>query len=104
MAIWSFAYQGSIGGAGYTMIAEVPTSSLRGPTQAMATVVSGVSFGAWSLVMPYMVNPDEANMGANVAFVHFGLSILSLIFVFFFYPETRVSQLISRDHCCLWVP
>lgn len=96
MDIWACAYQGSLGAGGYTMVSEVPTSSLRGPTQAMATIVSGTSFGTWALVLPFMINPDEANMGGNVAFVFFGFSVPSLICMFFFYPETKVCNQARR--------
>lgn len=85
---------GLLGAAGYTMVAEVPTSALRGPTQAMATMTNGLFSGSWALALPYMINPDEANMGGNVAFVFFAASVPSCIFVYFFYPETKVS------HCC----
>jgi hypothetical protein len=62
MAVWGFAYQGTIGAAGFSMVAELPTSALRGPTQSICTVVLGVSSAIWSLALPYMMNPDEAAM------------------------------------------
>ena len=96
MAIWSFTYQGSIGAVGYAMIAEVPTSSLRGVTQSMATVVNGVFNLVWAFSTPYMVNPDEGNMGGKVAFVFFAMLFIFDIFVFFYYPETNVSD--SSNH------
>lgn len=98
MAMWGFAYQGSIGGAGYTLVAEVPTSSLRSHTQSLATVVAGFSFGTWSLVLPYMVNPDEGNMGGKVAFVFFALSVIATIVIFFYYPETKVRRLSTSNN------
>lgn len=48
MAIWSFSYQASIGAAGYSLMAEVPTSSLRGITQSMGTATNGLSGAIWS--------------------------------------------------------
>lgn len=62
MAIWGFTYQASIGAAGYSMVAELPTSTLRGPTLAMCTITNGLSNGSWALVLPYMINPDEGSM------------------------------------------
>ena len=90
MAIWAFTYQGSIGAVGYTMIAEVPTSSLRGVTQSLATMTNGASNAIWSFALPYMINPNEANMGGKVAFIFFALLVLADIFVYFYYPETKV--------------
>jgi hypothetical protein len=90
MAIWAFSYQASIGAAGYTLMSEVPTSSLRGITQSMATAMNGLSGSIWSFCLPYLINPDEAALGGNVAFIFFGLLVFCSTFVFFYYPETKV--------------
>ena len=89
MAIWAFAYQASIGSAGFTLMAEIPTSSLRGVTQSMATMVNGLTNAVWSFALPYMINPDQAAMGGKVAFVFFALLVLADVFVWFYYPETK---------------
>ncbi|KAH7112489.1 general substrate transporter [Dendryphion nanum] len=89
MAFWAFMYQASIGSVGYTMMAEVPTSHLRGIVQSMATMVNGLANAIWSLSLPYMINPDEANMGGKVAFIFFALLLLGDAFAFFYYPETK---------------
>ena len=91
MAVWGFAYQASIGGAGYTLVAETPTSSLRNPIQAMATFTNALFNSMWSFALPYMINPDEANMGGRVAFIYFGLNFIACVVIFFYYPETKVS-------------
>jgi hypothetical protein len=36
-----------------------------------------------------MINPDEGNLGGNVAFIFFGLTALLTVFAFFYYPETK---------------
>jgi hypothetical protein len=92
MAIWGFAYQASIGGAGYTLVAETPTSSLRNPIQAMATFTNALFNSMWSFALPYMINPDEANMGGKIAFFYFGLNFVACVVIFFYYPETKVSR------------
>lgn len=89
MALWAFMYQASIGSAGYSLISEVPTSHLRGAVQSMATMVNGASNAVWSLSLPYMINPDEANMGGKVAFVFFAILLCGDIYAFFEYPETK---------------
>ncbi|KAF2449564.1 hypothetical protein P171DRAFT_480643 [Karstenula rhodostoma CBS 690.94] len=65
MALWAFMYQASIGSAGYSLVSEVPTSHLRGAVQSMATMVNGASNAVWALSLPYMINPDQANMGGR---------------------------------------
>ncbi|KAL6690512.1 general substrate transporter [Trichoderma pleuroticola] len=89
MALWAFSYQGSMGAAGYTLVAEVPTSSLREPTQSMATMTNGISNSVWSFALPYMINPDQANMGGKIAFIFFGLCLVADVFIYFYYPETK---------------
>ncbi|KAL2847399.1 general substrate transporter [Aspergillus pseudodeflectus] len=89
MAVWGFTYQASIGSVGYTLFTEVPTSSLRNLTQSLGTIVNGVSNCIWTFSLPYMVNPDEANMQGKVAFIFFGILVVCDVFVFFYYPETK---------------
>ncbi|KIW13987.1 hypothetical protein PV08_06768 [Exophiala spinifera] len=89
MAVWGFMYQASIGGVGYTLISEVPASSVRSQTQGLATATNGLFSSVWSFALPYMINPDEANMGGNVAFLFFGCLVVGDIFVYFAYPETK---------------
>ncbi|KAK7182677.1 putative sugar transporter [Paraphaeosphaeria sporulosa] len=89
MALWAFMYQASIGSAGYSLVSEVPTSHLRGAVQSMATMVNGASNAVWSLSLPYMINPDRANMGGKVAFIFFTILLCGDVFAFFNYPETK---------------
>ncbi|CDK24451.1 unnamed protein product [Kuraishia capsulata CBS 1993] len=42
----------------------------------------------WSFVLPYMFNPDQANMGSKINFIFTGMSFMSLFVFYFFQPET----------------
>jgi hypothetical protein len=42
----------------------------------------------WLFVLPYLFNPDEANLGAKVTFIFAGLSVLCLVYLWFFQSET----------------
>lgn len=42
----------------------------------------------WGFVLPYLFNPNKANLGAKVAFIFGGLSVLCLIYLWFCQPET----------------
>ena len=42
----------------------------------------------WSFVLPYLFNPNEANLGAKTAFIFGGLSVISLIYLWWYQPET----------------
>ncbi|KEQ76362.1 general substrate transporter [Aureobasidium namibiae CBS 147.97] len=89
MAIWAFAYQVSIGSAGFAIASEIPTSSLRGVTQSLCTITNGLNSCLWQFVLPYIVNPDEADWGGKVAFVFFGALIALSVAAYFFTPETK---------------
>ncbi|KAE8550241.1 hypothetical protein EYB25_006462 [Talaromyces marneffei] len=40
-------------------------------------------------VTPYIINPDEGNLGAKIGFVFFGLGIIASVLVFLYIPETK---------------
>ncbi|KAI9147290.1 Major facilitator-type transporter ecdC [Paramyrothecium foliicola] len=89
MAIWSFSYQATLGAVAWPISAEAPTSRLRAPTQALATMTNGLIGIAWQMALPYAINPDRGNLGGNVAFVFTGLLGLCALFIFFAVPETK---------------
>lgn len=41
----------------------------------------------WGFVLPYLFNPDKANLGAKVAFIFGALSVLCTIYVWAYQPE-----------------
>lgn len=89
MAIWCFVYQSTIGSVAWPIITEVSSSKLRGHTQSLATVTTGV-FGAISgVLLPFAVNPDEGNMGGKIGFVYGGILAVSCVGVWRWYPETK---------------
>lgn len=42
----------------------------------------------WSFVLPYLFNPDEANLGAKTTFVFGGISLVFLVYLWVYQPET----------------
>ena len=81
-------YNLSIGAVAFTILAEVSTSRLRAKTVGIGlAVVNGLNM-MWSFVLPYLFNPDKANLGAKVAFIFGGCSTLCLVYLWFELPET----------------
>ncbi|KAH6888506.1 hypothetical protein B0T10DRAFT_562079 [Thelonectria olida] len=74
--VWGAIYQCTLGAVGFAFGAEVPSLPMRAPT------VSFMGFsqmaGVWvvSLVIPYLINPDAANLGPKVGFIFFGVDYL----------------------------
>lgn len=40
-------------------------------------------------LMPFLINPSNANLGGKVAFVFFGPSLLCSIYLYFCFPEMK---------------
>lgn len=89
MAVWSFTYQATIGSVAWPIITEVSKSSLRGHTQSLATVTTGIVGAVSGVVLPFMVNPDQGNLGGKIAYIYGGILALSCVGIWRFYPETK---------------
>ncbi|KAI0461616.1 hypothetical protein LJB42_000915 [Komagataella kurtzmanii] len=88
MVMYNFFYSASIGPGTYVVSGEVPTNNLRSKTIATGSFLNNGIQCMWSFVLPYMFNPDQANMGSKVLFIFGGLSALYLLVFFFYLPET----------------
>lgn len=42
----------------------------------------------WGFVLPYLFNPNKANLGAKVTFIFGGVSIFSIVYLWYFQPES----------------
>lgn len=93
-------YQGTIGAVAWPIAAEAPTSRLRAPTQALATMMNGLSSCIWSMSLPYAINPDQGNLGGKIAFIFGSVLVAAWIFIFFMIPETKGRTYIEIDE--LW--
>lgn len=119
MAVWSFCksdprgdrlgmltepcvagYQATLGAVAWPITAEAATTRLRAPTQAIATMMNGLSGCIWSFSLPYAINPDEGNLGGKIAFIFGGTLAACCVFIFFMVPETKNRTYIEIDE--LW--
>ncbi|KAI1000344.1 hypothetical protein K3495_g7851 [Podosphaera aphanis] len=89
MGLWSFLFQSTIGSVSWPIITEVSKSSLRGHTQAIATVTQGVVGAIGGVLLPFAVNPDSGNLGGKIAFIYGSILAVSCIGVWRWYPETK---------------
>ncbi|RDW89937.1 uncharacterized protein DSM5745_01712 [Aspergillus mulundensis] len=86
--LYCWWYNCTIGAAGYTLLAEVSTARLRVKTIAIGLALQNALYTMWSFVLPYLFNPDKADLGAKVTFIFGGLSVLCLVYLWFYQPET----------------
>ncbi|KAJ0419169.1 hypothetical protein BJY00DRAFT_314238 [Aspergillus carlsbadensis] len=87
--VWSFVYQIAIGPVGWTIIGEVPSHRLRIQTNTLINMVTTVIGFGIGFAVPYIFNPDSANLGLKVGYVFGALSMVCFILTFFFLPETK---------------
>ncbi|KAJ5183827.1 hypothetical protein N7492_001443 [Penicillium capsulatum] len=88
ICIWAFVFGGFIGSSTWLASAEMHSVRLRTYGQANTTFCYDIfSFGAYFWT-PYMLNPDYGNMGSNVGYFYFGVTVGILILTFLFVPET----------------
>ncbi|KAE8371878.1 maltose permease [Aspergillus bertholletiae] len=87
--VYAFIYFMTIGAMAFVLLGEVPTSTLRARTAALATATQSVCGITMNVIMPYMVNPDQANMKGKVGFVFGGLAFLGTLWSFIYVPELK---------------
>ncbi|KAI9568717.1 maltose permease, partial [Boletus coccyginus] len=87
--IYNFVFATSIGPLGYVLFAEVSSSKLRSKTIGIGILTNALCGMIANIVTPYLVNPDEANLGGYVGFIFGGLAFSGTVWAYFFIPETR---------------
>jgi SP family general alpha glucoside:H+ symporter-like MFS transporter len=86
--LYNFAYNFAIGAVAYAVIAETATARLRIKSIAISATIQQGFFTMWQFVLPFIFNPNQANLGAKTSFIFGGLSVLCWIYLFFYQPET----------------
>jgi hypothetical protein len=88
MLIWNFFYDISIGPICFVLLAECSATRVRSKTIAAATAAQGLLGIVMTVAIPYMINPDEANLQGKLGFFFGGLAGLCLLWAYFRVPET----------------
>ncbi|KIN09123.1 hypothetical protein OIDMADRAFT_48952 [Oidiodendron maius Zn] len=88
MMIYAFVYNCTIGATGYTLLTEIATSRLRVKTIAIGIALQNIIYMVLGFVLPYLFNPNYLNLGAKISFIFGGFSVVSVIYLYFYQPET----------------
>jgi SP family sugar:H+ symporter-like MFS transporter len=88
LCIWAFVFGGFIGPSVWLASAEMHSVRLRTYGQANTTFLYEIFSFAVQFWTPYMLNVDYGDMGVNVGYFYFGLTVAVLLLVFLFVPET----------------
>jgi hypothetical protein len=81
-------YNASIAASAYTLLAETATTRLRAKSIASGVALQNSVFTMWAFALPYIFNPDQANLGAKTAFIFGGVSVLCIFYIWLYQPET----------------
>lgn len=87
--VYALFYQATIGPLAFAILGETPTSSLRAKTVGLATAMQAVFGTLMNVVVPYLVNPDKANLRGKVGFIFGGLCALGTAWSWLFVPELK---------------
>lgn len=82
LLIWNFFYNLTIGPVGFSILCEISATRVRGKTIAFATAVQAFVGIGMTIAVPYMINPDQANLRGKLGFFFGGLATI----------------------CCVWAP
>ncbi|CAH6718568.1 alpha-glucosides permease Mph3p [[Candida] jaroonii] len=88
MAMYNFFYNIGIGALPYILGNEISSIFLRVKSIAIANFINNAFLCMWTVILPYMFNPDEGNMGSAINFIFTGFSFISLFIFWLFLPET----------------
>ncbi|KAH6986603.1 MFS hexose transporter [Ilyonectria destructans] len=87
LCLYNFAFNITIGATAYSALAEIATARLRAKTASLGLALQNALYTMWGFVIPYLFNPDKANLGAKTSFIFAGLGVLSVIYLHFCHPE-----------------
>ncbi|EIW76984.1 hypothetical protein CONPUDRAFT_157261 [Coniophora puteana RWD-64-598 SS2] len=74
--LWNF-----VGPIGYVILAEAPSEKLRTKTIGMANVSQALAGLLSGIITPYLINPDEGNLGGYAGFFYGGLTVFASVWV-----------------------
>lgn len=86
--IYSWWYNVALGSTAFSLLSEVATSRLRVKTVAIGYAISSSINLMWQFVIPFLFNPDHANLGAKIAFIFGGLCFFCILYLWMYQPET----------------
>ena len=81
----------------YVLPTEIAAPSLREPTIAWSVFWSYVTAVITTFAVPQIMSPDAGNLGVKTAFVFAGCIFFTLIWTYFYVPETKGRTLAEVD-------
>lgn len=79
----------SVGPVAYAIFCEVSATRVRSKTIAVATAIQAIVGIVMTVAIPYLINPDQANLRGKLGFFFGGLSVPCMIWCWFRVPEMK---------------
>lgn len=89
LILFYFVYNCGLGPLVYAIIAEVPSTRVRGQTLGLAAFVAHIFSLAITAGLPYAMDPAEDDWGGKVGFLFGGLGAFLCLWAFLCLPETK---------------
>lgn len=97
LAIFVFGFGVAWGPLTFVVITELPALRLRDQSQRVGALTNIFFNFAVNFTIPYLIGSEYADLGGRVGFIYGGLSVLALLFVYFFVPECKGRSLEEID-------
>lgn len=68
---------------------EVSAVRLRAKSMAIGFSFNYFFSTVWNVIMPYLYNTDEANLGGKIGWIFAAMGVAALAGVYFMIPETK---------------
>ncbi|WWC68316.1 uncharacterized protein I206_102241 [Kwoniella pini CBS 10737] len=88
ICLYVFAFNVAWGPLAWVVAAEMSTGRNRQKHLSIGTALFWVSAWAVTFTLPYLFQPNEAGLGPMIGFIYSLGALASLLFVYFFIPET----------------
>jgi MFS family permease len=95
--IFAFFNAASFQSLAFLLPTEVATPALREPTVSWAIFWSYSTAIMTSFAVPQIISPDAGNLGAKAAFIFGGCVFLTIIWAWFYVPETKARSVAEID-------
>jgi MFS transporter, SP family, general alpha glucoside:H+ symporter len=76
-------------GASVAVMGEVSSSRLRAKSLGISISAQYIFSTVWTIVVPYLFNQDQANLGGNIGWIFFGMGLIMLFVIYFDVPGTK---------------
>ena len=76
---------------------EVSSIRLRTKSIAIGFTFNYAFSTVWNVVIPYMFNQDQGNLGGKIGWIYFGLCLATLVVIYLEIPETKGRSFYELD-------